>query len=69
MQPGNRSKNTNNKVLVLIFALMVLILLMAAYIVAIQPNLNYWAFFLVALAALVSIDLRWLMKTSAAESS
>lgn len=63
MKPN--AKNTNDKVLVFIFAIVFVVLLIAAYVVATQPNLEYWSLFLCGLAALVFVDLRWLMKASA----
>jgi len=61
----SNAQNTNDKVLVLIFAIVFVMLLLAAYVVATQPNLEYWSLFLCGLAALVFIDLRWLKKASA----
>lgn len=64
-----KTQNLNNKILVFIFAIVFAVLLAGAYLVAIQPNLEYWSLFLCGLAALVFLDMRWLMKaTSSGEA-
>lgn len=60
----SNAQNTNDKVLVLIFAVVFIVLLAAAYLIGSQPNMAYWAILPCSLAALVFVDLRWLMRAS-----